>query len=515
MLVDTSEAPMRNRFFSGLNFLKSLFYIMYSSVLLFPVLSSPLVADDFAAPFYQFQNVGFGLTPAVKYGWNNAYGGVNFRILGMPFGSVFHFLYVDLAGRFGIKISTTYFLVKLLVFLGVGVSASWVCRELLRLAGKHLSHWSVLFVTSTILFVSLQNHGLWSNDPVTGYPLAGFGSVILGLAILGFSLRITRRGITGLRLALLTLLTTSSVLYYELNVGIIVGIFPLLLISMLRSDATSSSSLGFKIRKTLWVSVPCAVPALALLWGRILSGSSTQAYGGTTIRLGSQALHTFLRGMISTLPGSAWALSSERLGGSISVLYGVFPIVVIGVAVVIGCLYLESHRITESENSDNWLAIAGLGSLVFFWTIGVGIQSVTTKVQDESPRLGYVYTYYAIGATVVALLISVALLYFGAALRVKTLTVACGLLLTVVGSVQLTVNWRLMDNMYASLEPNRELLVAFSSQTDVPHRCRALLDWSNGPWPDYYEDGMIAGLQSANRHYHDEDFCPNFERPRP
>ena len=487
----------------------------YSTVLLFPVLSSPLVADDFAAPFYQFKSIGFGMTPAVKYGWNNAYGGVNFRILGMPFGSVMHFLYVDLAGRFGIPISTSYFVTKLLVYLGIGIATAWVCNELLRLAGKTLSRWSVLFVSSTVIFVSLQNHAMWSNDPVSGYPLAGFGSVILGLAVLGFALRTVRMGITPSRIAVLTVITTSSVLYYELNVGMIIGIAPLLAIAALRNGPDAALSFFSKIKKLMVVSIPCIIPALALVWGRILSGSSTQSYGGTTIRLGSQALHTFLSGMISTLPGSGWVLSQEILGGSIRFLAGVLPIVALLVLVVTTFLYSETHQAKQKGNFDVWLVGVGLLSLLIFWTVGVGVQSVTSKVQDESPRIGYVYTYYAIGATVVALLISLAVLYFGSSLRLKTSTIVVTLALIVTASCQLTVNWRLMDKMHAALEPNRALLVAFSSQASIPYRCRALLDWSNGGWPDYYEEGMIGGLQTAYNHYHQEDFCPDFVRPIP
>jgi hypothetical protein len=207
---------------------------------LFPILSTPLVADDFAAPFYQLKDAGFGVRPAIEFGWNNAYGGVNFRILGMPFGSVVHFLYVDLAGQFGIPISTSYFITKLMVYLGTGIVVSSVCGELLGLAGKTLSRWSVLFVSSTVVFVSLQNHAMWSNDPVSGYPLAGFGSVILGLAVLAYSLRSVRLGITASRITGLTILTTASVLYYELNVGIIIGVAPLLAIATIRSASVSS-----------------------------------------------------------------------------------------------------------------------------------------------------------------------------------------------------------------------------------------------------------------------------------
>lgn len=501
--------------FSGLNIIKSFLYVAYSTVLLFPILSSPLVADDFAAPFYQFKSIGFGVTPAIKYGWKNAYGGVNFRILGMPFGSMMHFLYVDLAGRFGIRISTSYFMTKLVVYLGIGIVAAWVCNELLQVAGKQLSNWTVLFVSSTVIFVSLQNHAMWSNDPVSGYPLAGFGSVILGLAVLGYCIRTTRTGITGKRVTVLTILTTTSVLYYELNVGMIIGIAPLLAIATLRNGPDISPSFFSKIKKLMFVSVPCVVPILALVWGRILSGSSTQSYGGTTIRLGSRALHTFVSGMISTLPGSGWALSKEILGGSIGFLAGVLPIVALLVLVVTMFLYSESKRTKEKQNSDNRLVAAGLISLLVFWAVGVGVQSVTSKVQDESPRIGYVYTYYAFGATVVALLISLVVLYFGSSLRMKTSTVVVALVLTVVASCQLSVNWRLMDKMHAALESNRALLAAFSSQPDIPERCRALIDWTNGGWPIYYEEGMTNGLQAAYWHYHREEFCPNFVMPMP
>jgi hypothetical protein len=515
MFNASPDIQTSSKWFSGLNFIKAALYIAYSTVLLFPILSNPLVADDFAAPFYQFDNAGPGAISALKYGFNNAYGGVNFRVLGMPLGSFIHFLYVDLASRFGVQITTSYFITKLVVYLGIGIIGGMVCGELLRLIGKTLSHWTVLYVSSTVIFVTLQNHGMWSNDPVSGYPLAGFGSVILGLSVLAYSLRTVRLGITRSRVVCLTILTTTSVLYYELNVGIIIGVAPLLVIATLRSAPDTSLSFFSKIKKLMFVSIPCVVPALALVFGQIISGSATQNYGGTTIRLGSHAINTFFSGMISTLPGSSWALSKEFLGGSIGFLAGVLPIVGLVVLVVTMFLYSESQQKREMQHSDGWILTASLISLLIFWFVGVGVQSVTTKVQDESPRIGYVYTYYAIGATVVALMISLTILYFGSSLRLKISTVIVGLVLLIIGSCQLTVNWRLMDKMNASLEPNRALLATFSSHSDIPHRCRALIEWTGGGWPSYYEEGMTDGLQAIYLHYHGEKFCPNFVMPMP
>ena len=506
--------PEKQKYAGISNVAKSVLYVFYSTLLLFPLLSTPVVSDDFAAPFYQFKSIGFGATAAIRYGWDNAYGGVNFRILGMPFGSLIHFLYVDMAGRFGIRISTSYFMTKLVIFLAVGITSFWVCRELLILAGKSIANWSILFVSSTVLFVSLQIHAMWSNDPVASYPLAGFASVILGLAVLATALSVLRRGLSAQRLASLTFLTTVSVLYYELNVGMIIGIAPLLIIAACKPQSDSLSlSARARFQRLVQVSVPCIVPAIALLFGRMLSGSSSQTYGGTTIRLGRRSLETFRDGLISTMPGSSWNLSRELLGGSIGLLLWMVPITLVLIFVLVSSLTSQHVQIQQPATTRNLVVVAAIFALTSYWFVGVGIQSVTVKVQDESPRIGYVYTYYAIGATVVAIILAAAILYFYASVGSKPIFIVLLSAATIFSFVQLTINWRIMERMNASLVPNRELLVAFSSQADIPHRCRALLDWSNGPWPDYYEEGMIGGLQAAYRHYHHEDFCPNFIRP--
>jgi hypothetical protein len=515
MSASSPSISPSKRLLWGLRILKSFAYVAYSTTLLFPILSTPLVADDFAAPFYQFYDAGPGITSALKFGWNNANNGVTFRILGMPIGSVAHFLYVDLAGRFGIPISSSYFIVKLIIYLGVGIAASWVCSELLRFTGKVHNHWSILFLTATTLFLTLQNHGLWSSDPVVSFPLAGFGSVVFGLVALGFALRITRFEITGVRITVLSFLTIASVLYYEINVAVIVGITPFLAIFALRVDQKVQSSVTRKVKRLLLVSIPCIVPALLLLFGRMLSDSAEQTYSGTTIRIEPQATETFLNGLISTLPTSSWGLSMEQLGADYDLRPNWLSLSIIAVVLFTIFLFSDVQQEKSQLKQKPLLLAAGVLSLVLYWFVGLGMQSITVKVQDESPRIGYVYTYYAIGSTVVAILISVTVLYFGVLLRIKVIKLFFTLVLTGLGLLQLSINWNLMDKMHVIVEPNHALLVAFSEQPDVAHRCKTLFDWTSGSWPDYYEEGMINGIQTAYNHYHHEKFCPNFVRPTP
>jgi len=84
---------------------------------------------------------------------------------------------------------------------------------------------------------------------------------------------------------------------------------------------------------------------------------------------------------------------------------------------------------------------------------------------------------------------------------------------TVFTLIQLTVNWRLSEQLNASLMPNRQLLEAFDDDAPVPERCQALQNWTAGGWPDYYEIGMVEGLEVTYQYYFGEPFCDGFNRP--
>ena len=141
------------------------------------------------------------------------------------------------------------------------------------------------------------------------------------------------------------------------------------------------------------------------------------------------------------------------------------------------------------------------------------LQASTQKVQDESPKIGYVYNYYAIGAT--ALAVIVGLLVVAAPRRWNQPYVRLGLgavLITFV-AVQSLVNWNITVRFNEGTFANRQLLVTFSEGRTVEDRCSALTTWTSGAWPEYYEQFMIEGLQDSYRHFHGQDFCPGFVAP--
>ncbi len=154
-----------------------------------------------------------------------------------------------------------------------------------------------------------------------------------------------------------------------------------------------------------------------------------------------------------------------------------------------------------------------LASPLTFMLLAAAVQTGTQKVQDEAPRVGYVYNYYAVGATAWALVIVLAIVFAPRwctlwPVRRLAVVLAVGFV-----SLQLMINWNITIRFNELTYPSRQLLVAFSEQLPEVERCSALQGWTLGSWPDYYEDPMVAGLQSAYEYFHDEQFCTGFVRP--
>jgi hypothetical protein len=146
-------------------------------------------------------------------------------------------------------------------------------------------------------------------------------------------------------------------------------------------------------------------------------------------------------------------------------------------------------------------------AVFIYASFALSLQSITVKVQNEAPGIGYVYTWYAMTSCAVALLIAVA------GRRLAAMSAGTWRVLLIVVSVsflfvQNTVNWRLSEQLAVSWGVNRRLLDAFDDDASVGERCATLVAWTSVKWPDYYRTGVINGLQESYLFYFDEPFCP-------
>ncbi len=120
------------------------------------------------------------------------------------------------------------------------------------------------------------------------------------------------------------------------------------------------------------------------------------------------ALRTFGLGLAGSIPGAAWRLSVDMLGGVLDMV----PFA-IGVAVLLTWIAMIRRRDALRADdpmasiSDATLAGAVAVALAIYWLVAILVQAITVKVQDETIELGYVYTSYSFGAAVIALFLAI------------------------------------------------------------------------------------------------------------
>lgn len=476
-------------------------FFLSSWCLLYPILVTPLVADDFLNPFLQYSTTQGGYWDSIVFGWDAAFNGASMRLSGNVIGALINNLWLDLAGNSLVSLSTFYAIQKFLVFILCGFSLSYFYGALLISLGRKITLYKRTVLCSFVFFSTLQIHGLWSNDPVSSYPMSGFMVAAIGFFLLGWAAHTSLRP-TKFRVLALSVSCVVSVLYYEILAGVGVLTFLVLLSSISRMNL--SRSLG----RIVFLAAPAIATFLTMTISRMHTATQSENYGGTHIVLGDKALKTFIFGLLSSLPASAWRITTQFLDGGVTLkLVSVATLILV---VVVGLREFPtiSDFARTSRTKNRFLFSSLILSLIGFWFFAVGLQSLTEKVQNETGKLGYVYTYYAIGSASAAVLIALSVVFISQkSLNFRITFFTCFLLFA---TIQGSITWRISEQMSNSLIPNRSLLAAFSNFDTVPKRCQALRNWSAGNWPTYYEDGMILGLQEASLGFHQEPFCPDF-----
>lgn len=479
-------------------------YFIGSWSLLYPILVTPLVADDFLNPFLQYSSTGGGYWDSVVFGWDAAFNGASMRLAGNVAGALLINLWIDLAGHSLIGLSAFYAMQKYVVFILCGLSLAYFSGAILLALGHKTSLLKRTFLCSFVLFSTLQIHGLWSNDPVSSYPMTGFLVAAIGFSILGWA-AYTSLNPSISRLFVLLILCVLSVFYYEILVSIGLLTFPILLSSISRSKWWRHS------HRILIFSVPALATFLTITFSRMHSAAQSQAYSGTAVLFGEKSFRTFYFGLASSLPASAWQVTSEFLGRGFYLQ--LFPTLTAIAAMSVALWHFPKiSELTRISNHKNSFLLASLIlSSLGFWAFAVGLQSLTEKVQNETGKLGYVYSFYAIGAATFAVLISITLILLShTSIKIKTMVFT---VLLAFSTIQSSITWNTSEHMSLSLVPNRTLLREFSNFEVMPLRCQALRNWAAGNWPSYYEDNMIIGLQNASMGFHKEPFCSNFQNP--
>ena len=478
-------------------------FVVMSALALKPVLTTAIVADDFYVLFYTEQLGGGSFVKALEIGMDGASLG-HFNYLGQVIGAMTSWLWIQLSFVHDVRFSVVFAATKLVVYLAVASAAARFCRRALAAGGVSLSPWRTRIYVAVALFGSLQIHVPWSNDPTGSYPMAGFASAAIGFFVLSFAVDAYvepswRRSI-GLGIA-----ACAAVLYYEINVAVAIALVPVACMLAFRRDDEGRRSW----RNVLLAGIPLGIPAFVTLVLRLTTQPEPGGfeYSGTTISTDATLIPSFLKALVSSLPGSAWKLSRDWLATPIWIR--VTPVLLLVLfAVVLGVLAKLHPYPERARVSRPWLLASLVAAPLIYWVIATAIQSATPKVRSESLGIGYVYNYYAIGAVSVAVLVVITAVVIAPVVRHRGIVLA---VLVPVVVAALSVQFLISSNVRARLaevtEPNADLLTAYADHLPIDQRCDALIIWTNGAWPEYYERGVVDGLESASETYRDEPFC--------
>ena len=487
------------------NSIRTALYLLASFLVLYPVLSTPLIADDFLNPFSQTADGGSGLGNAVRYGWRGSTEGASFRIFGTTIGGVFNWLWLTLSAEFDVNMTVIYAITKFFIFVGSAAAVASVWYVASRAYGQRTAYWDAMVLTSLALFGSLQIHAIWSNDPVASYPLAGYAPTALGFSVLTLAIVAAKR-VSWWWYCCGAIMSMLAVGYYEINIGAVLGAAIILVAGIWTGRGDRRNTRRAVVGGALFVALPAAL----VLFGRSVTIGNSASYGGTEVTL-DKAARTFERGVLSSIPGAAWRLSERSGGGQVGLLPVAFALAAL-IALLIRFWLGRAQReafIRPSTNKRLGLAAATVAVMTYA-LFAVALQAITSKVQNEMLGAGYVYTFYAMTSSAVALGVAVAVNAVVAEKRFRSWRSVVLLLAAAFMLTQFTVNWRLTTSMNESYVRNRTLIASFDRDADMPTRCRSLQQWTGIPWPGYYEKGMTDGLQAAYQYYFGEPFCAGF-----
>jgi hypothetical protein len=497
--------PSARRSPAALEALRWIGYLAVSAVVLRPVLITAITADDFQNPFSLWFRTGPSFREVVRSGWDGAGAVGHFNYIGQIFGNAATWAQMIAMSEFGIRYSEMYAAIKFVAFVLCALAGAAYVRRGSAMVGSPIGAWTSRILVSALLFFTLQLHMPWSNDPTGSYPLSGFVPAAIGFAMLVAMLRAVASSGRGAPW-LVAVVGVVAVLYYEINAAAVAAAAVIGLGAVL--DARKD---GRAVATAVRLAPAVVVPTLVTTYLQLRASSSSVNYEGTSIDR-SGTVSTFARGLVSSLPGAAWGQSREWLTVPVALRSGaLLSLFVGGLALAL----LARHRPSEAPPRPrrSWFLAGFVLAPACYWFGATLIQSATAKVQNEATRVGKVYNFYAMGSVAVAVLLAIAIHLVPWNRVTRSLAAPAIVVASLFAFVQVSVNWNVMERFNGFTRPNQRLLLAYSEQWDEPERCAALTEWAAGIWPEYYEVGMIVGLDAGYQHFHGEPFCEGFVRP--
>jgi hypothetical protein len=471
-------------------------------ICMYPVVKTPLIADDFGIALGQSFRVNQTWLDQWDLAWSTIFSGTHFNLIGNFIAMLWIKLWISISIGFDLDLHVGFWILKFLVMCFTAFSIAWF-------AAKHfLFSFKNSVIASLLLFSTMiQIHSPWSNDPVTNFTLAGF--FVAPFALLAISTYIRFYEQQSVK-ALLTTFSASllALLIYEINFAIVgfqvAFLFAHLFLTRFSSTEKERRSLIFLLSPTIFLTI-----TVFLL--RSFAANDSANYGGSSIALTWRTLTTFIYNLGSSLPFVAFPKSIPYVNGN---SFSTLNLIIVATFIfllsyVLSQVLLKRKMIRVELEKANQISSAAISIGILFWVFcGVGIQSITSKIQAETHSLGSVYTFYAVSYVGVTLLILANLRF---AFKRDQMLFFLSLILIAFSALQLQVNLGLKVWLNQNLKPNLNLVSLATGQSSRDERCDALQVWLAGPWPEYYESETVIGLDTYSMIENNEKFCPDIK----
>jgi hypothetical protein len=276
--------------------LKWILFSIGVSVLIRPILTTAIVADDFIGPFSQFHQSGAGLISSLRFGYNAASYG-HFNYVGQIIGALANWIWMQLQGQFGIRYSTIYATSKFLVILFAISQAARLSQRILTTDRSSSAIWKIRIAIAIALAATIQLHIVWSNDPVGSYPLSGYLSAAIGMMVLNTAFSFFTEK-TVRNFVVLTFILIGAILYYEMNIALLASVGILALVFEYRNKSTTGNFI-----KPLAISFAALVfPTAITFFLQFHYSAESASYAGTAVALNGKSLQVFGNSLVSSLP---------------------------------------------------------------------------------------------------------------------------------------------------------------------------------------------------------------------
>jgi hypothetical protein len=466
---------------------------------MYPLVKTPLIADDFGIALGQSFRVNQSWPDQWDLAWSSIFSGTHFNLIGNFIAMLWIKLWISLSVTFDLNLHLGFWVLKVLVMAGTALSIAWFASKHFLLPIRYS------IIASTLLFSTLiQIHAPWSNDPVTNFTLAGFFVVPFALfAISSYIVFLEKQTLRWLVISFSTGLLAT--LIYEINFAI-VGFQVVFLFTFLIAAKFKGSSLQRK--SLIFLSAPSGLLIFCVYVLRSFAADDAENYGGTSISISLRTLTTFAYNMISSLPFSAFFKSIGYVNGSaFSKLNLILVVTFIALmSYLLSQTFIRRAVILEKLEKANPVSNTVISVGLLFWIFsGVGIQSITSKIQMETHSIGSVYTFYAVSYVGLTLILLANLRFF---FRKEILLIFSAFMLVGLTALQLQINLGLKVWLNQNLQPNMNLVALATGESTPVERCAALEVWLAGSWPEYYESETVVGLNMYSMLENNEEFCP-------